>query len=180
MNQEVFNAAYYSTAAQVIPVFILAAAASRWWRKRTDDPWHINTMLVGVVLIALAGEAFAMKALQFQRGASTFENNVIGMAFGFPSVYVFLALAENQAKVMLQQLPPGFSQVGMASVGPLRSCVTVGVLTFGLDPALFIAIAGLALFLGPVWILMAEEWLGRKRKTRLEADQGSASGLPPP
>lgn len=121
MKLETFNAACYSVAAQVIPVLIFAAAASKWWRKQPDDPWHVNTMLVGVVLIALTGEAFAMKALQFERDASAFEDNVIGMAFGLPVVYVFLALAEDQVKVMLQQAPPALHRWGRFFLGPPHS-----------------------------------------------------------
>lgn len=180
MKQETFNAAYYSAAAQVIPVLIFAAAASKWWRKRPDDPWHVNTMLVGVVLIALAGEAFAMKALQFERDASAFEDNVIGMAFGLPVVYVFLALAEDQVKVMLQQAPPGLRRWGWYFLGPFIVVVIVGTMSFGLDPTLFFAIAGLALFIGPLWVEITEGWLERKRAPQPKSERGNSGGPPPP
>lgn len=159
-----FNAAYYSTAAQVIPVLILAAAASGYWRNRHGSPWHVNTMLIGVVLIAMAGEMSALGALQFHRNGSAFEDNLVSMAIGFPAFFVFVLLVAEPLVALIPDLPPWLRTWGPRLAGPFVAVAIVMFFTFGIDPLLFVAVAGIVCILGPnIALLVEPAWEGKRK-----------------
>jgi len=164
----------------VIPVFILAAAASGYWRNRHGSPWHVNTMLVGVVLIALAGEMSALDALQFHRNGSAFEDNLVSMAIGFPAFFVFVLLVAEPLAALMWDLPPWLRKWSSRLAGPFVAAAIVMFFTFGVDPLLFVAVAGIVCILGPnVALLMKPSGEARRGNSPGSEDGTTSSELSP-
>lgn len=163
----------------MIPVFILAAAASGYWRNRHGSPWHVNTMLVGVVLVALAGEMSALDALQFHRNGSAFEDSLVSMALGFPAFFVFVLLVAEPLAALMRDLPSWLRKWGSRLAGPIVATAIVMFFSFGVDPVLFVAVAGIVCILGPnIALLLRPSWEA-ERGDSPEPQGGTSSALPP-
>jgi len=124
----------------------------------------VNTILIGVVLIALAGEMSALNALQFQRDGSAFEDNLVSMGIGFPAFFVFVLLVAQPLVALIPDLPPWLRKWGPRLIGPVVAVAIVMFFTFGVDPLLFVAVAGIVCILGPnIALLVEPAWEGKQR-----------------
>jgi hypothetical protein len=85
---EAFNSTYYATAAQVIPIFFLAAAAPRFLGHGEDARPGYGLMLLSVVLFAGWGEMTALNALHDHEDPSSVGQSVVNLAVWLPLVLV--------------------------------------------------------------------------------------------
>jgi hypothetical protein len=119
-------------------------------------------MLIGVVLIAMAGEMSALGALQFHRNGSAFEDSLVSMAIGFPALFVFVLLVAEPLVALIPDLPPWLRKWGPRLAGPFVAIAIVMFFTFGVDPLLFVAVAGIVCILGPnIALLVEPAWEAR-------------------
>lgn len=128
MDAETFNANYYSTVAQVIPVFLLFAVATRFFKDKAASvlPPHMNLLLIVMVLSGVWGEASALTALRDKRDPSDLEDMVIIWAIVLPMIFILAESLLEPASSVIRDIP-----------SPLRPVLDWGgkALILGLIPA---------------------------------------------
>lgn len=143
-----FNASYYSTVAQVIPVFLIFVLATRFFRDKAASalPLQLNLLLVVTVLTALWAEASALTALRDEKAPSGLEDMVIIWAIVLPMLFIVAESLIEPATAILRDLP-----------APLKRYLDWGgkALVVGLVPALAFGLNVPAIVAGILVALLA-------------------------
>jgi hypothetical protein len=148
---EPFNTGYYSTAAQVIPVFFLAAVADRFLGGRDERRPEGHLFLLSIVLVAIWGEAIALTALENRDTPATIEHAVVVLAVVLPAGLIGAELVRGPLATLVRSARP--AAVGVASFLLGLVCVSVGVAELaGADLGRIVAYPLLVLFLVPVFL----------------------------
>jgi len=136
-------------------------------------------MLIGVVLIALAGELSALEALQYHRNGAAFEDSLVKMAVAFPAFFVFVPVIAPPLSALIPDLPPWLRMWGPRLAGLFVVIAIFMFFAFGIDPLVFLGVVGILCFVGPqIALLLRPSWEA-KRGDSPESQGGTSSGLPP-
>lgn len=171
--EETFNSEYYSTAAQVIPVFFLAAVASRLLAHDEEDPDPRRSLYVlSVVLAVIVGEAQALTALQSQEEPSRLEDGLIVIAIVLPMILFGYELGTGPVRALAAASPSWLRWLGRvaAILGPIALTVMVFVEPDALGPALAFVILMLVVAPGFVGIVRDFRTIRRTQRPSDERD----------
>jgi membrane associated rhomboid family serine protease len=166
-GEEPFNEAYYATAAQVIPLLLATAVATRIWSEHKDVPVERNLISILVVIFAVAGEYVAFSALSSRETPSHYEDVAIGMSIALSGGLVALNLLAEPVKAIGSRIPERHhGLVGNGLVIIYFLCVAV-IAKFRPDPSVVITAAAFAVAIG--FILLGiwrdnEGWIKRWRR----------------
>jgi hypothetical protein len=132
VEQEAFNASYYSTAAQIIPVFFLAAVVAGVWPRTSKGHLFLHMQLLAVVFVSFAGEVTALWALDSHQNPSHVEDWIVSAGFALPALYVTLNHTSDPFEAVL------------GALGPRRRRAA--------------GVVGQAIFYGTLWVAFSESF----------------------
>lgn len=164
---EPFNEAYYATAAQVIPLLLATAVATRIWSEHKGVPVERNLISILVVIFAVAAEYVAFSALSSRQTPSNYEDVAIGISIALSGGLVALNLLAEPVKAIGSRIPErhhGLVGNGLVIIYFLSVAV---IAKFRPDPsAVITAVAfgvGIGLILLGFW-RDNEGWIKRRRR----------------
>jgi hypothetical protein len=153
VDADAFNASYYSTVAQVIPVFLLFALATRFFKEKAAAtlPVQLNLLLVVMVLSGIWAEASALTALRDQKGPSDLEEMVIIWAIVIPMLFIVVESVLEPASSIIEAIPeslrPFFEWGGKALVVGLIPAYVLGWNVAAIVAGLLVAMLAVAFVL---------------------------------
>lgn len=147
MEAETFNASFYSTVAQVIPVFLIFAVATRFFGDKAAAvlPLHMNLLLVVMVLSGVWAESSALTALRDEKAPSGLEDMVIIWAIVLPMIFILAESLPKPVASIIEDVPRS-----------LRPFLDWGgkALVIGLIPALLLGLNIAAIIAGMLVVML--------------------------
>lgn len=166
--EDSFNTTYYATIAQIIPVLLLAAVATRYFRERAGElPVEHNILRLSVVLFAIWGEASCITALQNEDSPTRLEDMVIVWAVVLPMLMMAADLVPGPLAALIQSAPKRLRAMGSV-VFYLSVIAVVVLLVVGVNVVAVIAACLLLLLLLAFVIPLVRDspWMRHRRAKR--------------
>lgn len=164
-----FNETYYSTAAQVIPILLAAAVATRLWSEHKGVPVERNLISIAVVMFALAGEYVAIAALSVQETPDYFENVAVAASLILSGSLVVLNLLAEPLRAMASRLPERWHDAAWTTAGIVFIVAAVAVNYFELQATVVVTAAAFGVVIGLVLLGFwrdNEGWISRRRRRK--------------
>jgi hypothetical protein len=173
MEHAAFNATYYATVAQVIPVLFLAAVASRYWDGHEHVLPERNVALLAVVAVAFVGELSALEALSTQEKPSSIENLAITFGYILPALFVFLNFGAGPWIALTASWPERLKKHGQDIYAAVVLISVALYFVFDVDPGELLAAAAVVLIVAPSVIKLARDFRKLKGKPLGKGSGGS-------
>lgn len=100
-----YDEAFYSTAAQVIPILILALVFERRYFEARDDPAWVDLFLLSVLIALVGGEYFALAAVKADEPPGPFTEVLVAVALAWGGLALFVPLFRDRLRNLGQTLP---------------------------------------------------------------------------
>lgn len=148
---------FYSTAAQVIPVLLLALAFERRYFREDEDEASWESLWMLAMLVAMgAGELLAVLVLFDDSHPTLLDKVVVIAAITWGVMVLIMPLLRPRLKALATTLPPKL--VSAVRLGWFPALLVVVGLCYVFDPGLVLSAAMAALVLGLVLISQVASW----------------------
>jgi hypothetical protein len=164
-----FNETYYATVAQVIPILLVAAVATRIWSEHKGVPVERNLISIAVVMFALAGEYVAIAALSAREAPDHYENVAVAVSLMLSGSLIVFNLLAEPLHAIASRLPERWHDASWNVLVTAYFAVAAAVIYFRPPATVVITAAAFVVVLGLVLLGFwrdTEGWISRRRRSR--------------